>query len=272
LAYLRGKPLFDADGSDASRLVASELFGHRKGSFTGATTDRIGLIEHCNGGTLFLDEIGDLPHDVQVMLLQALREKKIRRLGSDDFVEVDFQLLSATNHDTEMLVNAGRLRADLYHRIRGVQIMVPSLRTRFQEDPDELFRLIEREQESAGFPFRFTQKAQDLLRQHPWPGNVAELKTLIMELTTLCSTVVDDDMVANCLLKPEYFAASADLRREESILMTPNYRTAMRDFRDLFFEHWIAESGGIISDAARRINVNPTTLHRWKKRLSKPPE
>jgi DNA-binding NtrC family response regulator len=249
-----------------AELLPSELFGHKKGSFTGAVVDKRGLIQTCNEGTLFLDEIGELPADVQVMLLQALRERKIRMVGSDDFIRVNFQLISATNRNLDELIMLGKFRADLYHRIRGVQVRIPSLAERFGSTPEELEKIIEQEQKSCGFQFRFTGSALDLLRHHAWPGNYAELKTLVRELTTLCSTVVDDDMVASRLLKPEYFVERSEATRAEAILTTPNYRDAIKVFQDDYLGYWFAKCGGRIEEMAKRIKVNPSTIHRWKKR------
>lgn len=249
-------------------LVASELFGHKRGAFTGAITDKKGLIEACQGGTLFLDEIGDLPLDVQVMLLQALREKKIRRLGSEDFIKVDFQLISATNHNLDELIKLGKFRADLYHRIRGVQMGIPSLKERFKKNSEELQKIIDLEQASSEFRFRFTPKAKYLLQNHTWPGNYAELKTLISELTTLCSTVADDEMVGQRLLKPEYFSEKSEASRVEDILTNPNYHNALRELQDIYIKHWMAECGGVVEEVAKKIGVNTSTIHRWKKRRS----
>lgn len=248
----------------APDLLTSELFGHKKGAFTGASSDKRGLIEACQNGTLFLDEIGELPLKVQVMLLQALREKRIRRLGSEDFIKVDFQLISATNRNLEGLVKFQKFRADLYHRIRGVQIRVPLLKDRFQECGEELDKIIEQEQKDKTFKFIFIDKAKELLKNHPWPGNYAELKTLIMDLSSLCTTVVDEDMVAQRLLKPEYFLKELSIAGVEAILDNSNYDNALKQLKDIYLEHWITKCGGNITKTAKTIDVDPATIHRWK--------
>jgi DNA-binding NtrC family response regulator len=154
-------------------LVESELFGHVRGSFTGATGDRKGAFEAARGGTLFLDEVGDLPLALQPKLLRALENSQIRPVGSDRSVETDVRIVAATHHDLKRLVYEERFRADLYFRLHVIQIQAPSLRERM-EDFDDLFYTFAKQMR-----VRFSFAAIQRLKQHSWPGNIRELKNVV---------------------------------------------------------------------------------------------
>jgi two-component system, NtrC family, response regulator HupR/HoxA len=160
-------------GALPDTLLESELFGHKKGAFTGATESRIGLFQQADGGTLFLDEIGDTSPAFQVKLLRALQEGEIRPLGSPRPVAVDVRLIAATNRDLEADVNAGRFREDLYYRIAGMTLHLPPLRERPQ-DVAPIAQALLRAHGSA--QARLPEEAVACLRRHPWPGNVRELQ------------------------------------------------------------------------------------------------
>jgi DNA-binding NtrC family response regulator len=167
-------------GALPGSVVQSELFGHEKGAFTGANARRIGLVELANGGTLFLDEIGELPLDVQVMLLRLLEEKRFFRVGGQEEVRADVRFVAATNRDLERGVQKGTFRQDLFFRLRVVEIKTPALRDHL-EDLDEIATAVVDELARAtGRTSRaLSQGASELLRQHAWPGNVRELRNAL---------------------------------------------------------------------------------------------
>ncbi|HYV47231.1 MAG TPA: sigma 54-interacting transcriptional regulator [Myxococcaceae bacterium] len=173
----RDKPLVVFDcGAVAPTLVESELFGHVKGSYTGATQDRLGAFLSANGGTLFLDEIGELPPDLQPKLLRALERGTVKRLGEDLQREADVRIVAATHRDLEAETRAGRFRADLYYRLAVVVARVPPLRER----PDDLPLLVDRLlQESGRTDFQVSPALMEKLAAHSWPGNVRELRNLV---------------------------------------------------------------------------------------------
>ena len=177
----KGKPIVSINcGALPRDILESELFGYRKGAFTGAEQDRAGLFEAANGGTIFLDEIGDMSVDLQVKLLRALQEGEVRRLGEDFSRSVDVRVISATNRDLAFEVEAGNFRRDLFYRLNVVPVNVPPLRER-QEDilPLVEFFLVKFSEEMKKSKPTMTRKAKELLLQHEWKGNVRELENAI---------------------------------------------------------------------------------------------
>ncbi|MCX2745077.1 sigma-54 dependent transcriptional regulator [Mangrovivirga sp. M17] len=184
----KGKPFIAVDcGALSDELAASELFGHVKGSFTGALQDKTGQFEYANGGTLFLDEVGNLSYEVQVKLLRALQEKKIRKIGSNADINVDVRIIAATNDNLKEKAENGSFRLDLYHRLNEFSIQLYPLRNRgndlfifaehfLQEANDELGKDIE----------DFTEDTKEVFKNYPWPGNLRELKNVIKRAVLLC--------------------------------------------------------------------------------------
>jgi formate hydrogenlyase transcriptional activator len=163
-----------------SSLIASELFGHEKGAFTGALHRRLGRFEAASGGTIFLDEIGDLPHETQVSLLRVLQEREIERMGSNQPIAIDVRVLAATHRDLSAAVAAGTFRQDLYYRLNVFPIRLPSLRERVDDIPLLVEYLIERYAEKAGKRIRRIQKRTlELFQAYDWPGNVRELQNVV---------------------------------------------------------------------------------------------
>jgi len=161
-------------------LIASELFGHEKGAFTGATQRRLGRFEAANGGTIFLDEVGDLPPEIQIALLRVLQEREIERVGSNKAIPVDVRVLAATHHDLDTLVAEGKFRQDLLYRLRVVPIQMPSLRERTDDIPLLVDYFIGRFGKKAGKKFRtIEKKTVELFQSYQWPGNIRELQNVI---------------------------------------------------------------------------------------------
>lgn len=187
LSKRNGKPFIAIDcGSIPKELAASEFFGHIKGSFTGALADKTGAFEEANGGTLFLDEIGNLGYEVQVQLLRALQERRIRRIGSTKEIEVDVRLLCATNENLKEGIAKGTFREDLYHRINEFTLRMPDLKER----PEDIllfanFFLDQANRELERNLIGFDAEASKALQRYTWPGNLRQLKNTVKRATLL---------------------------------------------------------------------------------------
>jgi transcriptional regulator with GAF, ATPase, and Fis domain len=161
-------------------LIASELFGHEKGAFTGATQLRLGRFELAAGGTIFLDEIGELPPETQIALLRVLQEQEFERVGGTVTIRSDVRVIAATNRDLEAAVDAGTFRSDLFYRLNVFPIEMPPLRERKEDIPLLVEYFLDRYARNAGKSFRnVDRKSLDLLRAYPWPGNIRELQNVI---------------------------------------------------------------------------------------------
>ena len=163
-------------GAIAENLIESELFGHKKGSFTGANNDRVGKFEYANGGDLFLDEIGELPLALQARLLRVIQEGEVVRVGDNRPISVSCRIISATNQNLEKMVKSGKFREDLYHRLNVVRISTTPLRLRIEDIGDlaQLFTL-----QIGGAPFKITDRAIKSLSDYDWPGNIRELRNAV---------------------------------------------------------------------------------------------
>jgi len=186
-----------------NELIESELFGYKKGAFTGADRDKRGLIEAANNGTLLLDEIAEMPPHLQTKLLRVLQERRLRRLGDEREIDVNFRLVSATNRNTAALIDEGQLRKDLYFRISTIRIKVPPLRERLDDVPLIAGRFLKRFNEQYG------KRIQDIspdtvmrLVRYDWPGNIRQLESVIERAVLFCS---GKELMPHCL--PEEFQA-----------------------------------------------------------------
>ncbi|MCH9818429.1 sigma-54 dependent transcriptional regulator [Burkholderiaceae bacterium] len=166
-------------------LVEAELFGHRKGAFTGAVSDRVGRFELAHGGTLFLDEIGDLPLDIQVKLLRVLQERSIDPVGATKSVDVDVRVVAASHKDLEAEVKAGRFREDLFYRLNVLPLQSPPLRRRADDIPDLVDFHAKRLAPKGRSPIRFSPDMMLALKSYNWPGNVRELINIVDRFTAL---------------------------------------------------------------------------------------
>jgi transcriptional regulator with GAF, ATPase, and Fis domain len=193
-------------GAIAEGLLASELFGHEAGAFTGASRAHRGLFERAQGGTVFLDEVGEMPARLQAMLLRALQEGVVRRVGAERGVRFDARVVCATHRDLGAMVKRGEFREDLYYRLRGVTLEVPPLRARYGDVPALVASFLE---EARAFrpgrdALEVSTDAMRLLQRYPWPGNVRELRAEVQRWAVFC-----DERVEPRDLAPEIGALSA---------------------------------------------------------------
>jgi PAS domain S-box-containing protein len=241
-------------------LIASELFGHEKGAFTGAMQRRIGRFEAANGGTIFLDEVGDLPPEVQIALLRVLQERQIERIGSARPIALDVRVLAATHRDLEKLVAEGKFRQDLLYRLNVVPIEMPSLRERAGDVPLLIEYFIARFGKKAGKQFRaIDKKSLKLLQEYDWPGNIRELQNVIERAVILSES--DTFAVDETWLKRE--------PSEVPRLTTALSGELLQQERNII-EAALAESRGRVSGpagAAAKLGVPTRTLDSKIKRL-----
>ncbi len=170
-------------------LIASELFGHEKGAFTGASQRRLGRFEMAEGGTLFLDEVGELPNETQIALLRVLQDRQFERVGGNQPIRADVRVISATNRDLKAAMATGAFRSDLFYRLNVFPIEIPPLRERTDDIPILVEYFIDRYATEAGKKIRYVSKeSMELLQSYPWPGNVRELQNVIERSVILCET------------------------------------------------------------------------------------
>jgi len=242
-------------------LIQSELFGHEKGSFTGAHSRRIGHIEAAAGGTLFLDEIGDLPIDLQVNLLRFLQERVIQRLGGNQSIQVDVRVIAATNVDLEAAVQEGRFREDLYYRLNVLRLEVPPLRER-EGDVELLTRFFfdkfARQEHSRAKGF--SRHAMELMTMHTWPGNVRELINRVRRAIVMC----EGDLIGPGDLGLDRRSGTRDIMTLEQARVQSE-RDAVR--------HALRRHIGNVTRAARELGISRMTLYRLmeKHKLHIPP-
>ena len=251
LSKRNNKPFIAVDcGSIPKELAASEFFGHVKGSFTGALTDKTGAFVAANGGTIFLDEIGNLSYEVQIQLLRALQERKIRPVGSTQEISVDIRLISATNENLEQAIEKGTFREDLYHRINEFTLRMPDLKER-KEDILLFanFFLDQANKELDKHLIGFDTKASQALMNYHWPGNLRQMKNIVKRATLLAqsSFITLLELGTELLETPASSNTSIALRNEET--EKEHILEALR------------QTGNNKSKAAQLLNIDRKTLY-----------
>ncbi len=256
-------------------LADSELFGHLRGAFTGATSDRAGKFEVARGGTLFLDEIGELPLSVQPKLLRAIQQGEIQRVGSDQTIAADVRLIAATNRDLQREVERSRFRADLFHRLNVYPLRVPPLRERIDDVPllAGYFCDVMRRRLGLG-PVRIDPEALSALQRYPWPGNVRELENLLSRVTLKAAATVspgDPVLVRRAHLGPDFAEASppaSGALAPPAVASTPeSLKQATRAFQRALITRALAEHGDNWSAAARALGMHRSNFHHLAVRL-----
>jgi DNA-binding NtrC family response regulator len=270
-------------GSIPPNLIESELFGHERGAFTGATSSYAGAFERAHGGTVFLDEIGELPLAMQPKLLRVLERKEVRRVGGTKTLEVDLRVVAATNRDLGVEVNRGRFREDLYYRLAVARVHVPPLRER----KDDLPLLIEHilATTPGGETASIAQETIDLMMKHDWPGNVRELRNVIERAVLLAEAPDSEDSLRRAPASPNSVPKS-----EQSITVTPSQTATSADasmtvpvdvaipfknakqnviseFERRYISRLLAQHDGNISAAARAAGIDRMSIHKMLHRL-----
>ena len=256
-------------GAIPAELMESEFFGHKKGSFTGASEDKLGLFQSAHGGTLFLDEVADLPLAMQVKLLRAIQEKKVRPIGTQTEVPVDIRLLSATHKNLQAQVNAGGFRQDLFYRINVIEVQVPPLRERGDDvillagyfcEQCRLRLGLSRVVLSAG--------ARNLLQHYSFPGNVRELEHAIHRAVVLARATRSGDEV---ILEAQHFAFPEVTLPTPEVAAVPvvkqNLREATEAFQRETIRQALAQNHHNWAACARMLETDVANLHRLAKRL-----
>ena len=264
LSKRAGHPFIAIDcGSIPKDLAASEFFGHVKGSFTGALSDKVGAFEEANGGTLFLDEIGNLSYEVQVQLLRALQERRIRRIGSTKEIEVDVRLVCATNENLKEAIAKGNFREDLYHRINEFTLRMPSLKER-QEDILLFanFFLDQANKELDKDLIGFDSQASSILQNYSWPGNLRQLKNIVKRATLLAS----GDFITPVELGEELTEHHSDEIESGKILSTLNKEEAEKQL----IINALKQTGNNKSKAAAILGIDRKTLYNKLKHYNIP--
>jgi len=242
-------------------LIESELFGHEKGAFTGATERRRGKFDLANNGTLFLDEIGDMSLPTQAKILRILQEQRFERVGGAQTIQVDVRVLTATNKDLEKEIEAGRFRQDLYYRLNVIPIYVPRLADRKEDIPELVEHFLKMYSSLKGGKKKtMTEGAVKKLMQHDWPGNVRELKNIVERLVIMTP---GDVITVDDILPLGSRAASETDRLIDITLL----KDARAEFEMMFIEKKLKECGYNISKTADLIGVERSNLHRKIKGL-----
>jgi two-component system nitrogen regulation response regulator NtrX len=267
----RDKPFVRVNCAAIPRdLVESEMFGHERGAFTGATQARVGRFELAHNGTLFLDEIGDLSLDAQAKLLRAIEAKEIQRVGGNRPIPIDVRIIAATNHDLARAVKEGLFREDLFFRLNVVPVALPPLRDRRGDIPQLVrhFSLLYFKR-TGQIPPSWTQGAMDALERHPWPGNVRELANIVERIAIVNPGAEISAEYVRALLNPPDSASVPHEQKEEEMdaAVTAGLNESMDAFERRLIENALSRSKGNVAEAARILSTDRPNLYRRMKRL-----
>ncbi|BHH84025.1 sigma-54-dependent transcriptional regulator [Desulforhopalus sp. 52FAK] len=244
-------------------LIESELFGHEKGSFTGAHTSKRGKFDQADGGILFLDEIGDMSLTTQAKILRILQEQKFERVGGNTTIKVNVRVLAATNKNLEEEIEAGNFRADLYWRLNVVPIMVPQLRDRLEDIPLLVSALLNNLNNKGLQEKIFSEDAYKALMEHHWPGNVRELRNFIERMVIMCQEkTIRGDHIRLFLNPNGTLAMDTDNMRSLSPFLEADYKTAKKMFEKEYLQQKLAANDNNISRTAEQVGLERSHLHK----------
>jgi two-component system nitrogen regulation response regulator NtrX len=249
-------------------LIESELFGHEKGSFTGAHSSKRGKFDQANGGILFLDEIGDMSLKTQAKILRILQEQKFERVGGHKTISVNVRVLAATNKNLEKEIEQGNFRADLFWRLNVVPITVPSLHERLADIPLLVEDLMKRLSSRGLGGKKISEGALDVMMQHSWPGNVRELRNFVERMVIMCPAEIISDKDISFFLNPTMTlpttASHPDAMRPYEI---SNFKQAKKLFEKEYLQQKLNENNGNISQTAEQVGMERSHLYKKLKSL-----
>ncbi len=244
-------------GAFTESLLESELFGHVRGAFTGATSDKAGIFEDANGGTVFLDEVSDMSAGLQVKLLRTLEDHEVRPLGSNDSIKVDVRVIAASNRRLGELVEQGRFREDLFYRLRVIEINLPPLRERGQDIPLLVEHFLGRLGAELGRKFKMSEEALEALMTYDWPGNVRELENTLESIVALSrSGVISVDDL------PPKMRTLPPRQREEVVEEIFQGLPTLNEVCRRYLHHVLRATHGNKTDAAAILGVTRKTIYR----------
>ena len=247
-------------------LFESELFGHVRGAFTGATETKVGLFEHADRGTLFLDEAGELPLTLQAKLLRAVEVGDVQRVGSLEARRVDVHVIAATNHNLLAEATAGRFRPDLYYRLSTIEVHLQPLRERREDIPYLTARFVREVSDRLGRPVTgVSAAAERLLQQAPWPGNIRQLKNVIERACILSEGKILGEREMQAALSPVQAAPATPSGQGETL---PGDHRQLSTAQKAQIERVLQEVGGNKAAAAKLLGVSRRSLYRWLDRLN----
>jgi two-component system, NtrC family, nitrogen regulation response regulator NtrX len=259
----KGRPFVTVNCAAIPRdLVESEMFGHERGSFTGATERRIGRFELAHTGTLFLDEVGDLSQEAQAKLLRTLETGELQRIGAETVTRIDARVIAATNRRLDQAVSSGGFREDLYFRLNVFPIHLPPLRERLDDLPDLVAHLAARVR--PRFPASFTEAALETLASYSWPGNIRELANLVERLSILSGPLVEAAAVRQVLRGPSAAHPAAGF---PPVQLGRPLNEALDEFERNLIGAALAEADGNMAEAARILQTDRANLYRRMRRL-----
>lgn len=238
-------------------LLESELFGHVRGAFTGAHSNKKGLFEAAEGGTLFLDEIGDMPLSLQGKLLRVLQDREVRPVGGTQSTKIDVRIIAATNQDIHQAIEDGRFRLDLYYRLNVIPVRIPPLRERSEDIPVLAESFLRKHSDDERI--RFSDAALRKMSRGAWPGNARELENCIERALALTSS---PEILANDILIPEDPVASDGSIQEMLLRIALEQRITVRNLTDAYIDAALEATHGRKSEAARILGMNRRTLYR----------
>jgi DNA-binding NtrC family response regulator len=236
-------------------LIESELFGHEKGSFTGALTRRIGKFEEAEGGTIFLDEIGEMDPNLQAKLLRVLQEREVTRIGGNQVIKLDVRIVAATHRDLAEEVKTGTFREDLYYRLLGLPIHLPPLRERGNDVILIAKHFLDQfANDNQMRKFKITQEAQEKLLQYPFPGNIRELKSII-ELSAV--------MAEEQEIRPQDISFNSTARMESFLYQ----EMTMNEFMFRIIRHFLNKYDNNVLEVAKKLDIGKSSLYRYLKEM-----
>jgi DNA-binding NtrC family response regulator len=236
-------------------LIESELFGHEKGSFTGAITRRIGKFEEAEGGSIFLDEIGEMDPNLQAKLLRVLQEREVTRIGGNQVIKLDVRIIAATHKDLAEEVKGGRFREDLYYRLLGLPIHLPPLRERGTDVILIAKHFLDQfAHDNQMSKFKISQEAQEKLLQYPFPGNIRELKSMI----ELAAVMTEDKEI-----RAQDISFNSTTRMESFLYQ----EMTMQNFMYRIIRHYLNKYDNNVLEVASKLDIGKSSLYRYLKEM-----